>query len=270
MATLNNHTSAETTKLLLIGDSGSGKTGALASLVKAGYKLRILDFDNGLDILRVICKRECPEKLVNVEYRTLRDKIKSSDAGPILDGPPKAFTNAVKMLDKWVYEENGVRIDLGVPATWGPDTILVIDSLTFMSDAAFQWATMMQAAAKNQDGRQIYFVAQQKIENVLNLLSAESFKTNVIITAHIRYSQQDDGTTKGFPNSVGSALGPTIPSYFNSMALVTKSGSGDSLKRVIKTVATSLLDLKNPAPFSMAKELPVETGLADFFKTVRA
>ena len=34
-------------KLLYIGDSGSGKTGSLASLVKDGYKIRILDYDSG-------------------------------------------------------------------------------------------------------------------------------------------------------------------------------------------------------------------------------
>ena len=52
MPSLANHQSNEFTKLLIEGDSGSGKTGALASLVKAGYKLRILDMDNGLDALK--------------------------------------------------------------------------------------------------------------------------------------------------------------------------------------------------------------------------
>ena len=33
-------------KVACICDSGGGKTGALASLVKAGYHLRILDYDN--------------------------------------------------------------------------------------------------------------------------------------------------------------------------------------------------------------------------------
>ena len=51
MASIKNHTSVDVTKLLLVGDSGSGKTASLATLANAGYKLRILDFDNGLDIL---------------------------------------------------------------------------------------------------------------------------------------------------------------------------------------------------------------------------
>ena len=51
MPALSDHQSSQTTKMLFIGDSGSGKTGALASLAAAGYNLRILDVDNGVDIL---------------------------------------------------------------------------------------------------------------------------------------------------------------------------------------------------------------------------
>ena len=91
MTSLAEHQSSEFTKLLLIGDSGSGKTGSLSSLVKAGYKLRVLDMDNGLDSLRLYCKRDCPDKLGNVEFRTLRDKMKSSPIGPVVDGSPQAF-----------------------------------------------------------------------------------------------------------------------------------------------------------------------------------
>ena len=50
MASIKNHTSVDVTKLLLVGDSGSGKTASLATLANAGYKLRILDYDNGLDL----------------------------------------------------------------------------------------------------------------------------------------------------------------------------------------------------------------------------
>ena len=52
MANIKTHKSAEYTKLMLVGDSGSGKTTALASLANAGYNLRILDFDDGLSILQ--------------------------------------------------------------------------------------------------------------------------------------------------------------------------------------------------------------------------
>jgi hypothetical protein len=103
MPNLKDHQSSQFTKLLLIGDSGSGKTGALTSLVGAGYKLRIWDFDNGLDPLVQHVRRTAVDKLGNIEYHTLRDRKKSSPIGPVIDGPPKAFITsltAVRQVDR--------------------------------------------------------------------------------------------------------------------------------------------------------------------------
>ena len=143
MPSLAKHQSNEYTKLLIEGDSGSGKTGALTSLVAAGYKLRILDFDNGLETLKQYVLKECPERINNVEYRTLRDKRKANPAGPIIDGQPKAFVDGLKMLDRWKYDD----IDLGVPAEWGPEYVIVLDSLTFFSDAASRLVPITALAA---------------------------------------------------------------------------------------------------------------------------
>ena len=258
MPTLSKHQSNDFTKLLLCGDSGSGKSGALTSLVAANYKLRILDMDNGLDALKAFILAQCPEKIDNVEFRTLRDDYTATALGPkVLK--PKAFVDAIKMLDKWKYDDT----DLGDPATWGPECILVVDSLTFLSDAAFVWATSLNPTAK--DPRQWYGAAQGAVEDVLALLTSPNFKTNVIVISHIKYVDNPDGTRKGYPTAVGSALSPVIPRYFNSVALAeTRAG-----KRTIQTAATASIDLKNPKPFDMAKSYPIETGLSEFFGVLR-
>jgi hypothetical protein len=125
MPSLKDHQSNEFTKILLIGDAKSGKTGSLVSLVRAGYKLRILDFDNLLDVLKYMVQAECPDKLDNVEFVTLRDKRKTIDTGTILDGKPKAFVTGMKLLDHWKYtDENDIPVDLGKPSEWGSDCIL--------------------------------------------------------------------------------------------------------------------------------------------------
>lgn len=268
MPNLSNHQSQEFTKLLLIGESKSGKTGSLASLVKAGYKIRVLDFDNGLDSLVTYIKATCPDKISNVEFRTLRDKTVASPAGPVIQGSPKAFVEGLKMLDKWIFKEGETTVDLGSPAEWGPETILVVDSLTFMSDAAMNWALQMVPRSKDGkfDNRAVYGEAQKAIRSVLSLLTSASFGCNICVTAHIRYTDMPDGTKKGYPTSVGEALNPEIARYFNSVVMFKTLAGG---KRTIQTVASALIDLGNPAPFKMAPELPIETGLADFFKTVR-
>lgn len=259
MPSLAQHQSNSFTKMLLEGDSGSGKTGALTSLVAAGYQLRILDMDNGLETLKQFINKECPDKIEQVEFRTLRDSYKSSALGPVVAGTPKAFVDALKLLDKWKYDD----IDLGVPAEWGTDCILVVDSLTFLSDAAFIWAQGLNSNAK--DPRQWYGQAQDAVEKVLALLTSSNFETNVIVISHIKYVEREDGTTKGYPTAVGSALSPVIPRYFNSVALCQTKGG----KRTIQTAATSMIDLKNPKPFEMLPSYPISTGLAEFFSVLR-
>jgi len=256
MPTLDSLTSSPVVKLLLIGDSGTGKTGSVASLVAADYKVRLLDMDNGWDSLASAVRRGCPEKLNTVEVESFRDKYKSSPAGPVLDGMPMAFVKAIGLLDKWG--------DYGPPKDWGPECVLVLDSLTFFSDSAFNWAKSMNPTAKDQ--RQIYGAAQDAVEHVLALLTGASFNTNVIVTAHIRYIDLPDGTKRGYPTAVGQALSPTIPRYFNSVAQCQTQPGG---KRTIQTLSTALIDLKNPASFQMQSSLPIETGLAEFFKVVK-
>jgi len=264
MPTLDLHQSSEFTKLLLIGDSKSGKTGALASLIKK-YQLRILDFDNGLDALVQIARRDNPDCLGNVEFRTLRDKMKATPLGPVVDGTATAFIEGVKMLDRWKYGE----IDMGVPAQWGPGVILVLDSFTFFSDAAFNFREPLVPRSKDgkYDVRAVYKDAQDAVESVLALVTSESFRTNVIVISHVRYVDNPDGTKKGYPTSVGSALSPQIPRYFNSVALAQTGPGG---KRQIQTAATAMIDLANPAAFKMLPTLPIETGLATFFDTLRS
>lgn len=254
MPSLDQHQSQSFVKLLYIGHSGVGKTGSLVSLLKAGYRLRFLDMDNGLTALRKFAERECPDKLKNVDFETLRDKPKMGPLGPVVV-QPKAYVGATRLLEKWT--------DGTDPAEWGPDTVLVLDSLTAFGMAAFEWARGMNPSGK--DPRQWYFAAQQSLEATIGLLTSEAFHCNVIVITHIGFQELQEGMVKGFPTAIGTALGAKIPRYFDT--LVSAEVRGKS--RVIKTTPTSLLDLKNPAPFTMKDELPLETGMATIFETIK-
>lgn len=258
MPKLSEHVGSNFVKLLYLGDSGVGKTGSLVSLVKAGYKLRVLDMDNGLNILVSLIKKECPDLINNVEYETRRDKYKSTSLGPVVDGVPKAFNQAMGLMDKWS--------DGTVPQNWGPEYIFVVDTFSGLGQAALAWATSMNSGAK--DPRQWFNTAQRALEQVLSLLTNEAFKAHVIICAHVQIQEGPDGAPAGYANAIGKALGPMIPTYLNTMILATKQGEGTNVKRSIVTLPTSLLALKNPVPFSMPGKLPLETGLSTIFETL--
>lgn len=268
MPSLANHQSNSYTKLLLLGDAKSGKTGSLVSLVKAGYRLRILDLDNLLDILKYKVLEECPENLANVEFRSVRDKYKATPGGTMIDGKPKAWTDSIKLLNNWKYtDESGEEIDYGKPANWGPDTILVIDSLSRWCDAAYDFHEAMIPRGKSgdYDGRAVYGNAQDDVEKQLAMLMSDSIKTNVIVIAHGTYVDLPDGTKKIFPQGVGQKLSLKIPQYFpNYIRYKNKAG-----KRTIQVESDAMIDLANTRPNTLNKELPIETGLAEFFSALR-
>ncbi len=268
MPSLANHQSNDYIKLLEIGDSKSGKTGALVSLVQAGYKLRILDLDNLLDVLKYMIQEKCPELIENVEFRTLRDKRKASALGSVIDGKPKAWINALKMMDNWKYtDDTGTETDLGNPSDWGSDCILVVDSLSRLCDAAYDFHESIIPVGKggSYDARAIYGNAQDDVEKFIAMLTSDTYKVNVIVIAHVTYQEQPDGTTKGFPQGVGQKLSPKIPQYFSSVVLFTNKGG----KRTMQTNSSPMMDLANPAPFRVQPSYPIETGLADFFEALR-
>lgn len=267
MPSLSAHQSNDYVKLLAIGDAKSGKTGSLVSLVEAGYKLRILDMDNLLDILKNMILARCPDKIDNVEFRTLRDKRKATPVGHIIDGAPKAFPEAIKMLDRWKYkDDDGTEIDLGVPAQWGPDYILVIDSLSRLCDAAYDFREPLtpKGASGQYDARAVYGDAQDAVEAMLAQLTSSAFQTNVIVIAHVLYLETE-GRVKGFPQGVGQKLSPKIPQYFPTYIMYENKGG----KRTIQTSSTPLIDLANPKPTEVEKSYPIETGLAEIFAKLR-
>jgi hypothetical protein len=253
MPTLDDHQSDDFTKLIYIGDSSTGKTGSLVSLLLAGYRFRILDMDNGLETLKTY-GRMAQADLSKVEFETYRDKYRSTPAGPLIKGQPRAFTDALAKMTEWAEIDD-------------PQSVFVLDSLSAFGRAAYAWAKGMNPTAK--DPRQWYFSAQQAVEDTLALLTGESFKQNVIVISHVNYKEVTEGVQKGYANAIGTALGPIIPRYFNTMLLAESIGAGKNVRRKIKTLPTGIIDLKIPNPEAEA-EYPLETGLADIFTLLKS
>lgn len=245
MPTLDEHAASPLFKGLYLGDSGTGKTGSLTSLLKAGYTLKILDTDNGLQSLVQYAKLEGCD-LRKVEYATFRDEYRATKQGPMIKGQPKAFVQALEQLTEWSEIDD-------------PNCFFVMDTLSTFSRAAFAWARGMNPTAK--DPRQWYGTSQSAIEDTIALITGPEFKMNVLVNSHVNYKEVIEGVTKGHVNAIGTALGPHIPKYFNIMILAEASGSGRNVRRKIKTLPTGVIDLKMPNP-KVEAELPLETGLA--------
>jgi hypothetical protein len=259
MPSLANASATKLVKALVLGESGAGKTGSLVSLVKAGYKLRVLDFDNKVadGILPIKIREICPDLIGNVEFEPLRDDFKATPAGHILNGIPQAYIKALGLLDKW---SDGTK-----PGEWGPEYFMVLDSLKFCAEAIYNWAKAMSPSVK--DPRQWFYTAQDGLGHLMSNLTSKAFNTNVLVLAHVGYQPRADGAVKGLPTSIGRAFNPEIPTFFDNMILCRTEGTNT---RLVQTVATAMIDLKNPASAVMKATLPIETGLAEFVKTLRS
>lgn len=272
-------------KMLCIGDSGGGKTGALASLVKAGYRLRVLDCDNGLEILAQVLSREAPEKLTGLHssgepwvHAIQCFEPMKAIAGKALVERAAAFAKAMNALTRWKEDD----IDLGSPSSWGPDVVLVIDSLTFLSRYAMNVVLELNRRLNAHPWQSDWGQAQKLIEDLLGLLYSQGFNTNVIVNCHITYigreteSLNDKGEVvtreedvKAYPMSLGRALSPKIGAYFNHALMAASEGSGPATKRKLYTNTQGLVQLKTPAPGAVKYSYPIESGLAEYFETIR-
>lgn len=286
MPALAQHKSTSITKMLLIGDSGTGKTGALASLPLAGFNMRVLDFDNGLDIVANLLK-DSPEALAKVHYETCTDSFKNLN-GRLVPKKAKAWAKAMKLLDHWKVGTPATDTtpasegfyDLGKVTSWNANDILVIDSLTHMGHAAMRYIQEMNGKLGEHPRIQDWGFVQTLIADLLSLLYDDEVKCNVVVTAHIDYiweERKDEKDrvverilTKGYPSAPGAKLSPKVGSYFNSMLQVVMEGNGVHAKRKIITNPLGVIDLKNSNPAKVKKSYPVETGLAEFFKDVRS
>src|SRR5690606_38759031 len=94
---------------------------------------------------------------------------------------PKAYTDAAKLLTQW---SDGTD-----PSAWGEKTIFVLDSLTTMGKAAYEWGKKMAVQQGNNDQRSWYGLAQGALENVIAMLTSDEFETNVVVITHVNYDE---------------------------------------------------------------------------------
>lgn len=266
MATLNNFTPGASIKALLCGDPGTGKTGSLASLVKAGYNLRIMDFDKGVAPLVGILKKEpnAAELLARVDSVPLGDPVKK--------GKPTQALAWIKAQDLLMGKDDWK--DYGPIETWDSSTVLVVDSLSHngrcIMNFVLHQAGRLGAKSGVKGGIEMshWGSAMEEQEVFLATLYDDSIRCHVLVLAHISIKELEDGTVKGMPSGLGSKWPPRIGSYFNNLFTYRVIGSGPGLKRVISTKGSTLIAGKSES-LDLPLELPIETGLATIFEIIK-
>lgn len=252
---------ADTVKLLNIGLSGSGKTGALVSLILAGYNLYILDFDNNSRIIRRILDDmgEGARWEAQVKIKSLRDKIAFVGGTPKIKPPLTAYKGAGQALAEWDAE------------AFGENDILVIDTLTKMSEAAFNEALLLGGRLNQRPQLGDYGWMADSVKLFIDMITAEEFACHVIVNTHIKFIEGNEELqtqARGLPNAKGQEISNTVAIDFNTIILTRTKGSGPGTRRIISTQPQGIIEVKNENPKGVKAEYTIETGLAEMFRDI--
>lgn len=256
MPSLAEATESAVVKLLNCADSGSGKTGSLASLIDAGYNVRILAFDCKVSTIAGFVKDK--SKLANVHFIELRDEMQLV-GGKLILKKVSGFQRAMDALDKggdlW-----GAGSAIPPVSQWTSRDILVIDTLAQAGRASLQMVMQANGAAMKHPEIQHYGTAMENIEKLVGQLTSPLLPCHVIVNTHL--SPASDNGLKFYPEALGSKLNPKVPRYFDNM--VTMSVGMDGKTRKFKTDKDGLFLCKTARP--VKPEYPIETGLRDLFE----
>jgi hypothetical protein len=254
MPSMADHESNAIVKALLLGNSGAGKTGALVSLIDAGLKVRVLDFDNGVSVLGRAKNKDFLRD--NVHYVTLRDKMKLQ-ASKIGIQKADAFQRAMDALDGGSKGAALWGKDFGPVTDWGSDCVLVVDTLALAGKASLQMVMQLNGKGFSQPELQHYGTAMDNIEKLLDIITSDAVGCHVIVNTHTATAE---GSPIPVPEALGSKLGPKVGKFFDNMLSVSLTSGA----RTIKTVKDGLIVCKTAKP--LKETYPLETGLADIFR----
>lgn len=234
MPAFKDHPAKDISSVLVVGESGTGKTTLAATLANAGYKVFIIDFDNKLAVLR---KHLTDEGATNVRYMTLKDTGRANAF--------KRFRSVLANGWKELDDEGNLIEDFGKIESWGADTVLFIDSITFAGEAAKHDALAL-SGKKASDRLEFkeWGDARAYMESTFDRLTADNIKCNVIVTALPIAVDDDSGISHMHPLCVTKNLSLVLPKYFDNVVRMVVKAKGT---HKIKTTGDNRYSLRTAA-----------------------
>lgn len=217
-------------KVLLLGDSGTGKTYSIRTLIDAGLFPLCLFTENSFDVLGDLPPDKIAWKYVPPYTEDLSSLIEMSERIGQMSYEAITRTQDTKRFQgsPWMkmlralmdFEDDRTGRKFGNIATWGTDKVLVIDSLSGLTAASRQNVAGNRPALSPPD----YGLAQRQLEGLINQVCT-SFRCHFLLIAHAeRELDPVLGGQKIMASTIGKALAPTIPRYFTDVILAKRSG----------------------------------------------
>lgn len=278
-------------KLINMGKTSSGKTTALASLCGAGYKVRLIDLDNGtpalIDILTGPKSIYPKDSINNLRWKTFTEPMRIL-GGMIVPKGATVWQRAVNMLPDWKGDScwrDGQVITcedkLGDVATWGQDCVLAVDTLNTLGIAAMNFHLQMNGALGKKrssfEWQRDIGATQSLMDTFFQLINDTSLRCNVVLNTHMMDGDENgnnirdpeyDGPVYLYPTAIGRSIsigGKSFVKYFNDLLLTKEEGS----EKRIYTKGVPYAGLKSSAPSKVAQSYSTKDGLAKYFEAIQ-
>jgi hypothetical protein len=245
--------------ILLLGESGSGKTYSLRTLIDAGLTLFVLQTEPGGTVLA-----DLPEDKYHCHYiapatapwDAMADSAKkintlSMKALAQMDGINKReyaqWIEVIETLGDFKCDRCGTSY--GDVSTWDNDRVLVIDSLSGLNIMAMDLVVGSKPTKSMAD----WGIAMDNLGRLINKLVTDT-KCHLVLTAHLEPERDEvTGRVVNMPSTLGRKLAPQLPRFFDDCINTIREGS--TWKWSTATANTAL----------KARDLPIDDNLAPSF-----
>lgn len=270
-------------RVLICGEPASGKTGALAALANAGYRLFIHDFDQNSRVIGSYLQKGHADVFIQT-YHAAKIGLADVAAGTLKDenarkiAVEKATTENsitantelrrfVEMLEHWKDDD----VDAGPTKDLTSKDVIVIDSGTFLGDMIL--LAVHQDPRVKKDLRSLYNVAGDYYGSILNYLTSSKVGASVLVLTHIRQTGVKDPQSgqiisdlRFIPTAIGDAASKKMQTFFSDIWHLEVNQAG---ARKFKTAATAKAALRTSAPDRIRAEEPFDLA-AMFNKLITA
>lgn len=267
-------------KVLVQGDSGTGKTFSLGKLIdwaaaqNPPIRVAVLFTENGLETLLGYWRtppggaapRPIPANLAwhqvaesSLDLAALTSAIKNvgdlsyESLTKVVDGDRGRRNPAHRILTALAdFPDDRTGAKLGNIGKWGSDMILCIDSLTELADAYIKTSIGTKPVMAQNE----YLVAQTNLLNFIRYLCGPSQRFGLVMTAHIQKQLNEvTGVMNLMTKSVGKAIADDIPKHFSEVLYCYAEGANwywdTSTANIVRK--TRYLPINNKIPQDLSR-----------------
>ncbi len=242
-------------KVILLGDSGTGKTYSIRTLLDAGLEPFVIFTEPGMDTLGDILDKihytYIPPAQMGWEgllkTADMVNKLPYEGIAKMTDANRSKYIEFMTVINACndFKDQNGESF--GDVMEWGTDRALVIDSLSGLNDMA----SNLVVGGKPVKGMQDWQVAQNMLKKLIDKLCTGCHCTFILMSHIARETDEVTGGTRLYVNTLGKALAPNLPAYFSDVIQTQRVGTDFSWD----TSGTNIAVKGRNVPYA-SKQLP--------------